>query len=403
MIIRGAHIISRLAIFFAVVFTLIACGGGGGGGSFYDPDGNEPLPPPLTIATTALATAIVGVEYTVLLEANGGEGSYSWVILNDDNTGLTINDAGILNGIVLESGTYGLTIQVRDNAGSTDRTSYLLTVTGGRDPGPLKIATDSLPSTTPGSDYNALLVATGGQSDDYQWNLENGGGSGLQLRPDGLLNGTAPTNGQYALTVSVGDGVSTNTKTFILDVGGNPLTITTSSLPEAEVGTRYVAVLQASGGVEANYIWDIVDDDGTGFTLSQYGVLSGTPAAVGDYGLVVQVFDGTTDVQSSFILMVSPAGIQIVSSNPLPNAAVGVEYTTTISSSGGGPTSTWEVVNTVPTIANGPNFTPPGNASTGVLGWAAGNIVAGQYKVTIKVTNSETTDQKTFDLEAADI
>ena len=402
MITRFATLCSRLSVAFILFFTVIACGGGGGGSSFYDPDSNNPVPS-LTIATTALAAAITGVEYSELLEASGGEGSYSWVILDDDNTGLTINDAGILNGIVLESGTYGLTIQVEDNAGTRDRASYLLTVNGGNTPGPLQIATTQLPDTTPGADYTAVLEATGGQSDDYQWTLNNDGGSGLQLRPDGVLNGTAPVNGQYALTVSVQDGVSTVTETLILDVGGNPLTITTSSLPEAEVGRRYVAVLQASGGVESNYIWDIVDDDGTGFTLSQYGVLSGTPTTAGDYGIVVQVFDGTTDVQSSFILMVSPAAIQIVSGNPLPNATVGVQYTTTISSSGGGPTSTWEVINTVPAIANGPTFAPPGNASTGVLGWAADSIVAGQYKVTIKVTNLETTDQKTFDLDAIDL
>ena len=399
MITRFATLCSRLSVAFIFLFTVLACGGGGGGSSFYDSDSNNPVAS-LTIATTALAAAITGVEYSELLEASGGEGSYSWVILDDDNTGLTINDAGILNGIVLESGTYGLTIQVEDNAGTRVRASYLLTVTGGSTPGPLQITTTALPGATPGADYIAVLEATGGQSDDYQWALKNDGTSGLQLTPNGVLNGTAPVEGQYALTVSVQDGVSTVTETFILDVGGNPLTITTSSLPEAEVGKRYVAVLQASGGVAANYIWDMVDDDGTGFTLSQYGVLSGTPAAAGDYGLVVQVFDGTTDVQSSLILMVSAAGIQIVSSNPLPNATAGLEYTTTISSSGGGPTSTWEVINTVPAIANGPKFTPPGNASTGVLGWAAGNIVAGQYKVTIKVTNLETTDQKTFDLEA---
>ena len=138
-------------------------------------------------------------------------------------------------------------------------------------------------------------------------------------------------------------------------------------------------------------------------TLSQYGVLSGTPTTAGDDGIVVQVFDGTSVVQASFSLMVSPAAIQIVSGKPLPNATVGVQYTTTISSSGGGPTSTWAVIHTVPDIANGPTFAPPGKASTGVLGWAADSIVAGQYKVTIKVTNLETTDQKTFARDALDV
>ena len=41
MINRGATLISRLAILFAVLFTLTACGGGGGGPSFYNSDDDD--------------------------------------------------------------------------------------------------------------------------------------------------------------------------------------------------------------------------------------------------------------------------------------------------------------------------------------------------------------------------
>ena len=387
MTIKGAHIISRLAIFFAVVFTLIACGGGGGGGSFYDPDsdgeisiapgtlaeatagveyfqileatgGDEPYSwailddsgtgltinnsgilngtvlesgdfsltirvedsvgrravasyvlavtdSGLTITNTALDQAIKGIEYFQILEATGGDEPYSWVILDDGGTGLTINDGGILNGIVLESGDFGLTIQVEDSVGSNAVESYVLRVAGGSDPGPLTIATNSLPDGTPGADYNALLVATGGQSDDYEWTLENDGDSGLKLSKDGLLNGTAPDAGQYILTVSVQDGVVTSTKKLQLGVNPSSLEITTSSLTNATVGVKYVFVLEASGGIAANYKWDLVDADGTGLALNQYGVLSGTVAVANNYALIVQVFDGITDVRKALSLIVT--------------------------------------------------------------------------------------------------
>lgn len=617
MIIRGANHISRLAVIFTALFVFTACGGGGGGGGgdFYNPDGGGGTSTPLTITTTGLPNAIEGIKYNAVVEAAGGKESYSWAVLDDGGTGFTINNGGVLTGILAASGSYGLTIQVRDSGGQSATTSLILTVTGTDSPGPLAITTTVLPNASAGADYNALLNATGGQG-DYQWTLLNDGDSGLQLRPDGLLNGTGPRTGQYAITVSVQDDTSTVSSTLIL-ISGNedaaPLTITTTSLPSGLVNASYAAVLEATGG-GVPYLWTLVSDGGSGLSLSSAGVLSGTPTVGGTYGLVFRVSDGASDAQSSLTLAISnkddncilncevrittatlpiadrvvyaaamdatggttpytwsggdtsspgtgfvvdaasgsitgnsnnllpglygytvtvvdknsgtdtrsyvievpggdlppvriltenplpdatdnstysvimravgggqdktwevletirddgtlyfdgpsfnppggnaesgvlfwsaaavevgkylitikvtsndpdmsadtvtfdleavPVPVRITTANPLPNATVGVEYTTPINSTGGGPTNTWEVVSTVPEaggtpIANGPTFAPPGNASTGLLGWAEADIVAGRYRVTVEVTNINdgvtTTDQKTFDLEA---
>jgi hypothetical protein len=146
------------------------------------------------------------------------------------------------------------------------------------------------------------------------------------------------------------------------------------------------------------------------------GVLFWSAAKVtaGDYLVTIKVtgvsgddVDSSSDVVTFNLKAIAP--VIITTTNPLPNASVGVvDYTTTINTTGGGPTNTWTVISTVPEaggapIVNGPTFAPPGNASTGVLGWAAGNIVAGRYRVTVKVTNINdgvtTTAQRTFDLQ----
>jgi hypothetical protein len=629
MIIRGATLFSRLAVTFAVLFSLIACGGGGGGSSFYDPDngnsGGGGTSDPLTITTTALPNAIDGVQYTAVVQAAGGNDSYSWAVLNGGGTGLTIDNGGILSGIAPASGSYGLTIQVKDSGGQSATTSLILTVTGTGAPAPLAIATTALPNAAAGKDYNAVLVATGGQG-DYQWTMLNDGDSGLQLNPDGLLSGTGPASGQYAITVSVQDDTRTVSSTLILTSGGAgaaPLTITTTSLPTGIVNERYAAVLNATGG-NVPYVWTLASNGGSGLTLSTAGVLSGVPDLPGTYGLVFRVGDGTSTAQTSLTLTIknvaeceivngvpvcptaltitttslpiadrvlyaasvqavggklpytwsggdtsspgtgfkvdaasgsitgnannllpglygftvtvsdsasatdtrsyvievpggdlppvriltenplptatenltysvvmravgggadktwevletikdgasilisdgpnfdAPGGnadsgvlfwsaanvtagdylvtikvtgvspddpdtssdvvtfnlqavdpVIITTANPLPNATTGVNYNTTITSTGGGPTNTWTVLSTVPeaggaAIANGPTFaSPPGNASTGVLGWASANVVAGRYRVTVKVTNINdgvtTTAQRTFDLQA---
>ncbi len=52
MINRGATFISRMAVLFAVLFTLTACGGGGGGSSFYDGDDDDENNPPSSLSFT---------------------------------------------------------------------------------------------------------------------------------------------------------------------------------------------------------------------------------------------------------------------------------------------------------------------------------------------------------------
>ena len=170
MIIRGAHIISRLAIFFTIVMTLIACGGGGGGGSFYDPDSDGEI----SIAPGTLAEATAGVEYFQILEATGGDEPYSWAILEDSGTGLTINNSGILNGTVLESGDFSLTIRVEDSVGRRAVASYVLAVT---DSG-LTIANTALEQAIRGIEYFEILEATGG-AEPYSWVILDDGGTGL--------------------------------------------------------------------------------------------------------------------------------------------------------------------------------------------------------------------------------
>ena len=82
--------------------------------------------------------------------------------------------------------------------------------------------------------------------------------------------------------------------------GGGPLAITTTSLPNAMIGTAYSQTLTASGG-SGSYTWSV---NGAGppaaFSLSANGTLSGTAAcgqpslyAQGTWGIQVQVTDSS--------------------------------------------------------------------------------------------------------------
>ena len=172
-----------------------------GSGGFLLPD--EPDVPDVTIelaiATTALPNAIDGIRYTAVIEGAGGEKPYAWSVTNGGGTGFGINNEGILSGVAPRSGDYGLSLRLTDNANTQATASFVLTVTGDT-PQPLAITTTSpLPSVEEGNTYTAILEAVGGNG-GYLWLLENGGGSGLRLRDDGVLSWHVhPLKGNMAL------------------------------------------------------------------------------------------------------------------------------------------------------------------------------------------------------------
>lgn len=165
---------------------------------------------------------------------------------------------------------------------------------------------------------------------------------------------------------------------FLEDENGEVtnISIVTDSLPSLDAAP-YATVIEATGG-SAPYIWSLVDDGGTGLTLSEDGVLRGeAPPRLGTYGLTVRVTDrnGRT-AQSSFTLEVTVTAVSIATT-ALPPAIDGLEYTTILDAGGGKEPFTWTMVdsgNTGLTIN-----------SRGILSGTA--PVAGDYGLTLRLTD----------------
>lgn len=301
----------------------------------------------LVIETTALPEAVQGLDYTALLDATGGQEPYTWNLVNDGGTGFRVDNAGVLTGTAPSGGNYGITVSVTDAAEGEDRASFILTTTGDAQQ-PLSIATTSLPSTEADQVYSAILQANGGKG-DYLWTLVDDGGTGLDLRDDGVLSGTAPSEeGSYAITVSVSDDVSEVTSGLILSVteDSDPLSITTGSLPGSTEAQRYAAVLEASGGT-GSYSWQLISSGGSGLSLSADGVLSGTTFSVGSFGIVFRVSDGSATKQGALTLEVAasePSEPLSITSETLPPANSTI-YAAALAAEGGVPPYSWTLVN----------------------------------------------------------
>ena len=90
---------------------------------------------------------------------------------------------------------------------------------------------------------------------------------------------------------------ATATRTFrITVVAPRPVTVSTTTLPDAMAGRSYQADLTADGGVPG-YEWTLASGTlPTGVQLTPRGALAGTPAGPGAYAFTVRVTDsrGTT-------------------------------------------------------------------------------------------------------------
>jgi hypothetical protein len=72
----------------------------------------------LTITTTSLAAANIGVAYSTTLTATGGTAPYTWAITTGSlPAGLTLNPAtGAITGTPTAAGTFNFTVTVTDSA-----------------------------------------------------------------------------------------------------------------------------------------------------------------------------------------------------------------------------------------------------------------------------------------------
>jgi hypothetical protein len=156
---------------------------------------------PLAIDTTFLPAATVTRNYQVALVASGGMAPYSWHltdgVLPDS---LDLNEAGLLTGVVDQSGFVEFTVGVSDVDGRvTNRGLSLATLW------PLVILTPSLPAGITDTDYAFSLTGSGG-SDPYTWEISNGSlPTGLTLSTDGEIAGTPTVATDAPVTIRLTD------------------------------------------------------------------------------------------------------------------------------------------------------------------------------------------------------
>ena len=262
-----------------------------------------------------------------------------------------------------------------------------------------QIMTTSLPAGQVGNYYdNFLAGSTCNGNQIWSVNDPQDFPSSLNFGANGEISGFPDTATTYNFTVQLSDGNGNSTTqalSLTINAANSPLTITTSSLPDATNGFFYSQTLQASGGTPP-YSWSIPNYSSSlpfDLNLATNGLISGTAStAVGTYYFDVIVTDAASNTQELDGLALNvdspPLAPLIITNISLPNATVGGPYNVQLGAIGGQSPYNWS-------LALGSASPPSGLTlySSGLISGTPTNSKVGSFKVEVNDQASDATNK----------
>jgi hypothetical protein len=266
----------------------------------------------LTISTTSLPNGTVNSAYSATLKSVGGTGTVTWSISQGSlPTGLNLGASGTISGSPSTAGTSNFTVSATDSSTPPQTKTQALSMV--INPA-LSITTTSLPAGTVATAYSQNIQTSGGTL-PIAWSVTAGTlPAGLTLAGNsggvGVISGTPTAYGSSSFTVTATDSSSppqSVNQQFTIVINNVGLSITTTTLPNATVGTAYNAPLDASGGTPP-YTWTVATGSTlpAGLTLGGSGTtwtLSGTPTAAATSNFSLTVTDSSSPAQSKTVAL----------------------------------------------------------------------------------------------------
>ncbi|MGD0947829.1 MAG: CARDB domain-containing protein [Candidatus Binatia bacterium] len=238
------------------------------------------------------------------------------------------------SGITLLLGSNIITAHAFDAAGNTKTASITVNYTVDTTPPSIAI-TSPVASGQTYSTGSATVTVSGTASDnvgvvDVIWDNNRGGGGLASGTTSWSASGIALQTGSNIITAHAFDAAG-NTKTASITVnynGSTPaLSISTTSLPSATVGTGYAQGVAVNGG-QTPYNWSVSSGLPSGLNINPAtGAIYGTPSVSGTFNFTVAVTDSSSPQKTAseaLSLTVSPSVLQnVVVSGVVTNRATG--------------------------------------------------------------------------------
>ncbi|MBE9599687.1 putative Ig domain-containing protein [Pedobacter sp. MC2016-24] len=308
---------------------------------------------PLVLAPATLAEGTVGTLYPAqtIPTVTGGVGPYAYTATGLPN-GLIFNETTHeITGTPTASGTYTVSVTVKDADGKTVTTPYTLVV---KDPLVLPVAT--LPDGNVNVVYTsqALPSATGGTG-PYTYSAPTLP-AGLQFDPvTRIISGTPGQSGLFTIPVTVKDQTGkTVTTNYTLRVIG-ALSLPTAALANGTVGTVYPGetLPEVSGGT-GPYTY-LEADMPPGLTFDRLTrKVSGTPTLGGTFTFSITAKDAANNATTTnFSILVKVAAPAVASTT----ICAGTTATLTVAPTITGVTYNWYAGTGNTAIFTGPSYT----------------------------------------------
>jgi uncharacterized protein YhjY with autotransporter beta-barrel domain len=329
---------------------------------------------PVVILTSDVPPGRLGDEYQTEIIVDGGNGGpYSHRIVSGRLPGgmdiLPQWGSFVLVGVPSESGEFPFTLEVADAtpvpAGPFTATrNYVLRIA----PDLVQLPRFLPPDATVGLAYTFPLAATGGQAPHMHVISAGTLPAGMTLQADGTLAGTPTQSGWFRFQITATDSSSApgpywDSAWYSLTVHAAGLRLSPTFVTPGRVGVEQSTTFVAEGGV-APYAFRVGSGAlPAGLTLSESGILSGTPRDAGSYTFTLAVNDSDTPartVSRTYQGYVYAPYLSLSFSDPTHTAAYYTPYVQTFQASGGIGPYTYALTGQLP-----PGMSFDGNRITG--------------------------------------
>ncbi len=232
------------------------------------------------VTTTELPDGMFNQEYSAQLEATDSE-DVSWYIADTSKlpSGLVLNADGTLTGTPTQTGTFVFSVIASNEFGTSAPTDVTITIAGEAP----QIVTDSLPTTKVAQNYLTKLNVTGTPEPTV---TVEGLPDGIEFNADTLtISGAATKAGTYKVSIKAQNGLEPAAEKELDLVVAEAPSITTTVLPQADLGREYSFAIQTTGS-PAPIIYSQNVDLPKGLEFAN-GTISGTPEETGEFSITV--------------------------------------------------------------------------------------------------------------------
>lgn len=245
--------------------------------------------PAVSILTPSLPEWTAGMAFSEQLSVTGGTGTVTVSDKNNELTGsgLSLSAAGLLSGSP-SVGTYQFTARGEDAIGAFDEQILTAQINPA-----VTISTSSLPVWEVGVSFDEQL-AGGGGTGALTWSDKNNdlSGYGLSCGSTGQVSGTPTTAGSFSFTAELTDAIGAADEQPVAMQINEALSVLTDSLNEGLVDEVYLDTVLINGGV-GPFTFVVLNDglNGTGLSIDNNGVVSGTPTTAMSETITIRIID----------------------------------------------------------------------------------------------------------------